>query len=394
MKWLVLLLFGLGGIGGFLVLENKGDLFNSKLDADWVKQPAVIVGANQVQPQESGEPEIEIVNLPPPEVVRGIYITSWVAGTPTLVNNLINFVENSPLNAVVIDIKAEDGLLSYQPLDLKLKDFGSGTNRIRKLPELIKRFNDKGIYVIGRLSAFQDPFLANKKPALAFKNTKTGNLWVDRKGLAWVRSDKEEVWEYLVKIARDAYAQGFDEINIDYIRFPSDGTMAELESGDFIKTKTESIKDFVIYLDQELRQESGIPLSVDLFGLAMSSIDGVGIGQHLEDIVPYVDYISPMIYPSHYASGSFGYTAPAHYPYEIVLRSLTDGLSRLEAINQPAEKIRPWLQDFNIGATYDRTKIEAQIKAVTDAGLNSWIFWDPKNVYTKEAYYHLSTLDN
>ncbi len=318
--------------------------------------------------------------------VRGVYLSSWTAGVRKSVERIATMVDQTELNAVVIDIKDASGRLSYQPLDPTLQAIGVGTNRIADLPALIELLHSRNIYIIGRISVFQDPFFAEKFPDEALKNKITGTTWRDFKGLAYLRPNSQTVWDYTVQIARDAYTQGFDEINLDYVRFPSDGLLFALDRPNQGSVRAEVLGTFFNYIDLKLRQESHIPLSADIFGLTMSSQSDLGIGQILEIIAPHVDYICPMVYPSHFATGSYGIILPATKPYEVVHKSLSDGIKRLEAISIPKEHLRPWLQDFNLGATYTPEMVGAQIQATEDVGLSSWLFWDPKNLYTESAF--------
>lgn len=318
-----------------------------------------------------------------PTELRGIYISGWTAGNTKSMDRVFSTIEKGNLNAVVIDIKDASGRLTYQPLDPWLVEMGVGTNKISNLADLIKRLHDKNIFVIGRLTVFQDPYFARKYPDQAFKDKRTGVIWNDYKGISWLKPDSLFVWDYTVSIAKDAYAQGFDEINLDYVRFPSDGPLSSLDIAENTTLyRSETMQSFFEYMDQRIRNE-GIILSADLFGLTMSATGDIGIGQNLEMIAPYVDYIAPMVYPSHFGIGTYGIESPSHYPYEIIYRSISDGISKLEKIGIPKEKIRPWIQDFNLlGVTYDYEKVHAQIKALNDIGLYSWLVWDPKNTYT------------
>lgn len=321
-----------------------------------------------------------------PEIIRGLYVSSWVAGTSQAISRIINLIDSTSANAIIIDIKDATGRISYMPKDQRLLAIGSGTNRIRDLESLIKKLKEKDIYVIGRISVFQDPFYANIFPDLAYKDTRTGKIWNDNKGLAWLRNDKKEVWEYTVLIAKDAIMQGFDEINLDYVRFPSDGPISYLNKTGMDKSRREVIKDFFEYVDNELRKKNNITISADLFGLTMSSKDDLGIGQVLEDIAPFVDFVSPMVYPSHFAQGSYGIQNPAQNPKEIIFASMSTGIKRIQEIGLDKNILRPWYQDFDLGAVYTKEMVKGQIDTGYDLGLKSWMLWDPQNVYTKSAF--------
>ncbi|MCX6712116.1 MAG: hypothetical protein NT041_00300, partial [Candidatus Vogelbacteria bacterium] len=188
--------------------------------------------------------------------------------------------------------------------------------------------------------------------------------------------------------AKEAYVVGYDELNFDYIRFPSDGEISKMRFPYYDsskKTKSEVIEEFFSYLHGQI-QDIGVPTSADLFGMTTTNTDDLGIGQILEKATPYFDYICPMAYPSSYPAGWHGFKKPASAPYQIVKLSMDGAVKRLNAQGLPAEKIRPWLQDFNLGATYTASMIKAEIKAVNDAGLDSWMMWDASNQYTISAY--------
>jgi len=184
-----------------------------------------------------------------------------------------------------------------------------------------------------------------------------------------------------------SYEVGFDEINFDYIRYPSDGNISDinyrLKEGE---KRADKIEDFFKYLSTEIKRDVDIPISADLFGLTTEGTDDMGIGQVWEKAVPYFDYISPMVYPSHYPAGYAGYSNPSKYPYEVIKRSISSAISRTKIINEDINKIRPWLQDFDMGATYTKEMVEAQKKALYDLGLSSWMYWDPSNKYTPQAF--------
>ena len=369
--------------GIFLLAAVGVVVLHGKLSAQ-VQSEVVIVPVSETVPVSPTVPVIK-THQDIPESVHGIYVSGWVAGTKTSMDRIMALVDSTSINTVVIDIKDATGRLSYQPLDPSLQVLGVGTKRIANLPALIKRLHDKNIYVVGRVAVFQDPYFATVRPESAFKDTRTGTTWHDNKGLAWLRTDDKATWDHTVAIARDAYAQGFDEINLDYVRFPSDGPLAYLDKTGITKSRPETVRDFFIYMDQEIRGESRIPLSADIFGLASSATGDLGIGQILEYIVPHVDYVAPMVYPSHFAKGTYGIADPAAQPYAVLYRSMSDAIKKMNAIQQNPSKLRPWLQDFDLGAVYTAEMVRAQITATNDAGLTSWMLWDPRTVYTKAA---------
>jgi len=321
-----------------------------------------------------------------PHAVKGIYMSSWVAGTAEMRENLINLAEKTEINSMVVDVKDYSGKISFKTKNASLNAFGAEENRIPDINNFIKELHNKNIYVIARISVFQDDYLANKIPALAIKN-KQGNPWKDKSGVSWLYPSNKDVWDYIINIAREAEKAGFDELNFDYIRFPSDGNLNNIKYENLAEEngKQEIIKNFFAYLHTNLK-DVGVPLSADLFGLTLWRQDDMNIGQILENTAPYFDYISPMVYPSHYPNGFNGYKNPAEHPYEIILEGMIKGKERLLAASSTPYKLRPWLQDFNLGANYDSAMIKKEKQAVYDAGLNSWLVWNAANRYTEKAY--------
>lgn len=321
-----------------------------------------------------------------PERVRAIYMSSWVGGERQLRGRLLDFIDRSSINALVLDIKDYSGVIAFDIDDPLIDRYATDGNRIPDIVEFLDELHDHDIYVIGRLTVFQDPLFAQARPDLAFKRVDNGEVWTDDKGLAFLNPREEEVWEYMARIAEASYALGFDEINFDYIRFPSDGNMQNLNYG--LKEgelRTDVMKSFYVFLDERLRSQ-GIPISADLFGMTTSNEDDLSIGQDIEDALPHFDFIAPMVYPSHYPPSFLGYNNPADYPYEVVHYAMSRGKERAIAIGEDPLKLRTWIQDFDLGASYDMSKIIEQIQATYDAGLNSYMVWDPKNRYTQEAY--------
>lgn len=327
----------------------------------------------------------EVKHIKTPESVKAIYMSSWVAGNKKLRDNLIKLVDETELNAIVVDIKDYTGRISFMIDDKKIKEIGSSENRIPDIKEFIGDLHNRGIYVIGRISSFQDSYLVHKKPEYAVRS-KSGNVWVDKKGVSWLDASAKPVWDYLVLIGNESYAVGFDELNFDYIRFPSDGDMTNIvypySEG---KVKSKALEEFFIFLQKEFKTK-GIPISADLFGMTTSNTDDLGIGQILEYALLHFDYVAPMVYPSHYPKNFMGFASPASKPYEVIKYAMGKGVDRaLNATTSPL-KLRPWLQDFSIGGVeYNSDMVRAQIQATYDVGLNSWMLWNASNTYTESA---------
>lgn len=329
---------------------------------------------------------IPVTHIKTPEIVKALYMSGWVAGSENFRDSLVKIVDETELNAVVIDIKDSTGRISFSIDDPLIEKIGSSENRIKNVKALTALLHSKNIYIIGRVSTFQDPYLTKVKPEWAIKKSSDGGIWKDRKGLSFLDPTNKNVHDYVLSIALNSYKLGFDEINFDYIRYPSDGNMKDinynLKDG---KTRADNMEEFFKYLSAGMKKDENIPISADIFGLTTESTNDMGIGQVWEKTIPYFDFVCPMVYPSHYPAGYAGYKNPAIYPYEVINRALASAVVKTKAIGEDINKIRPWLQDFDMGATYTKEMVKAQIKAVNDNGLKSWMLWDPSNKYTPSA---------
>lgn len=371
-------------------------------------------------------PEEKVKHIKTPDAVKSLYMTSWVAGSPSIRSHVIDLIDTTEANAIVIDIKDDTGMISFIPNDPKLLDLGNYENRISDVKEFIEMLHDKGIYVIGRVAVFQDPALTKDWPDQAVQNANTGAVWEDRKGISWMDAGSRKVWDYSISIANEAYSQGFDEINFDYVRFPTDGNLGNMKfpiTGEGIKADT--IEKFFTYLDENIRnKEDRMVISADLFGMTTTAQDDLGIGQVLDKVVPHVDFVGPMVYPSHYPDGFEGFADPNLHVYDVIHIAMTGAKNKLEKKQDSLikeltkrtnaetgevyyieetnkevaskvqkirsdyafSKIRPWLQDFDYGGNYGVKEVRDQMQAAYDTGLKSWMIWDPSNKYTPGAY--------
>lgn len=343
---------------------------------------------NRVSP-----PRPTVLHIQEPDAVKGIYMTAWVAGSRNTAGEfywrdaLAKLIDETELNAIVIDIKDDTGRISYETKTSGVQKFDTGTTRIPDLEAMIQMFHDKDIYVIGRVAIFQDPHLVSVRPDLALKRASDGSIWKDRRGLSWLDASAREVWDYVVAIGEESYQRGFDEIQFDYLRFPTDGDVKNIAYPFFnstTQTKSDVVTAFVSYAHDRFK-EKNIPFSIDVFGQTTTAPDDMGIGQEFARLLLVSDTISPMVYPSHYGAGYAGYQNPNEHVYEILKYALSEAVDRANLASSTPQKIRPWLQDFDYGGTYDAAKVRAQIQATYDAGLDSWLLWDPANKYTHEA---------
>jgi len=326
------------------------------------------------------------------QTIKAIYLTSWSASKNSFIDYLIDIARTTEINAVVIDIKDFSGYVGYDTDVRDVEKYGAEQKRISDIDSLVERLHAEDIYVIARITVFQDPILARARPDLAIHSeAEKDSLWLDNSGLAWIDPAAKESWDYNIAIARDVVSHGFDEVNFDYVRFPSDGDLKDM-SFPFWDEKVPKrliIRQFFKHLREEL---SDVKISIDLFGLSTVSSDDLGVGQVIEHAFEYSDYVCPMIYPSHYSDGFIGFQNPAEYPYEVVKYSLEGALKKLMVYKQSKEtnvQLRPWLQDFDLGADYDAEMVRAQIKAVYDAlghDFNGFMIWSSSNYYTREAF--------
>ncbi len=354
----------------------------------------VLANGSMVLPENNLPPllkETPATHIPVPSEVKALYVTGWVSGIPKLRDPIINIVDTTEANALVIDIKDYSGHLSFKAQNPALQTAGLAENRIPHIRDFINELHAKNIYVIGRIAVFQDSFFIKQNPDVAVLTKSTKEVWKDRKGISWVDPGAQKYWEYISTIGKEAYAQGFDELNFDYIRFPSDGNMKDIYYPASLDTpKADVINSFFQYLHTTFTG-TGVRISADLFGLTTTETTDMGIGQVLEHALVNFDYVAPMVYPSHYAAGTYGYKNPATKPYEIVFYSMKKAVERAQAIGVDPQKLRPWIQDFNLGATYTDEMVRLEIKGVYDAGLSSFMIWDPANKYHEGALERTTT---
>jgi hypothetical protein len=316
-----------------------------------------------------------------PEAVKALYVPGFVAEGEGL-DGVLRLAQETEVNALVVDVK-DAGLTTY-PSDVPLaKEIGATTNRIPDLAEFVQGLKEKGVYPIARLAVFQDDVLAQARPDLAALDATTGEPWLTYQGASWTNPYREEAQRYNVEIAKEAAEAGFEEIQFDYVRFPSDGEMVNLSYGEeTAPTQEDAIAGFLEYAHSEL-QPMGVEVSADVFGLVGMN-DYVGVGQVVSKMAPHLDVLCPMVYPSHYPATAYGYDNPDAYPYEIVDLAMADFGTKARAVN-PEIEIRPWLQDFDYVSEYEPADVEAQIKATNDAGLRGWILWNAGAEYTTEV---------
>ncbi len=315
------------------------------------------------------------------EQKRGIHITSWGAGSRKLRGKLLKNIDKSVINTVIIAIKETDGRV-YIPGVKIANQYGSTLKAIYNPKEMMEDFKSRNIYTIARIVAFKDSFLPEIFPGLGVKNPE-GDLWRDRKGGTWTDPYNKIIWKYNIEIAKRAAKLGFDEIQFDYIRYPSEGTISECRYSKPHSSKSaiKNIANFLKYAKKHLAPHN-VKISAAVFGLTTTAKTDMGIGQDIKVIADNTDFVYPMMYPSHYYSGHYGLENPNAEPYKTINFGLHDALKKL---GKGYYKLRPYLQDFSIGHKYGPHEVRAQILAAKFNSLNSWILWNPANRYSWKA---------
>jgi hypothetical protein len=324
--------------------------------------------------------------------VRGLYITGPTAGSERM-NEIIQLIDDTELNAVVIDVKDDNGNITFS---MEGNDAVTALDAcvpyITDMPELMKTLKEHDIYTIARIPCFKDPTLAAGKPELALCKP-DGSPIVDGKGVAWVNPCKKEVWEYLVGIATSCKEVGFDEVQFDYVRFPVGEDAEAADYGEEVtpENKHTYIEGFLSYASKELHAID-MPVTADLFGTVIGNpIDIEQVGQDYAALSTTADVLCPMIYPSHYGPGNFNLAVPDAAPYETILAALEGSKKELSSVKEEdCAVIRPWLQAFSAPwvqghISYGGDEIRAQIQAVYDAGYEEWILWNAKCNYTSDG---------
>ena len=401
-----------------------------------------------IKEEEKYNPSSNHISVPE-EGVKALYLTSLAAASKNFRERIISVVEQTESNAVVIDIKEVDGYVNFQIGDQEKFPFQK--NIMKDIESFIQELHDKNIYVIGRVVLFKDAAWANKYPDQAvLRKSDPSLLWSDYGGKKYIDPAAKDFWDYLLNISKESYKIGFDEINLDYIRYPSDGNMnntffphssGNIEKYGLTEARVKTLSDFMHYFSTNIKQEfPNIILSADVFGMVTTNKDDLTIGQKLEPFLTHFDYVSPMVYPSHYPSFFLNLQAPDLHPYEVVFYSQSKAQDRLDRLNflkkeiiskrkelgieQDEEKkgkilesivsletelenkigkedldvdqlsfgyLRPWLQDFTCTwckeyVYYGPEQIQDQIKAVSDSGQKGWMMWNPNNSYQVGDY--------
>ncbi|MDO3410908.1 putative glycoside hydrolase [Saccharibacillus sp. CPCC 101409] len=345
---------------------------------------------------DADNPPIKIDPQPDAPKVKGVYVTAYSAGGSRM-TQLLDLLDTTGLNAMVIDIKDDSGYITYKTDNQELLKMGTAQKFIPDIDELMAKLKKHNVYPIARIVVFKDTVLAQNHPELSFTNS-DGSVWKNGGGDAFVNPYSKEVWDYNIAIAKEAAAKGFKEIQFDYVRFAEGfekraDTLKYEKMGD--RSRTEAVSEFVQYARKELAP-LGVRVSVDIFGYAASVPAADGIGQDFTKISENVDVIAPMVYPSHYSTGWFDAKDPDKEPYKTIKGSMVDTFKKLDEIKDESQRpiVRPWIQDFTASwlgsghyTKYGKAEVDAQIKALADMNVDEYLLWNASNRYTENGNY-------
>ena len=324
--------------------------------------------------------------------VRGLYVSAHSVALKGRLDELIELAKKNNINAFIIDVKGDYGELTF-PMSEDIDKYTKSANKspiIKDIEPVIKKLKDNGIYAIARIVSFKDTIYAKENPDKIIVYKDGGKAFTNGDGLVWVSAYDKNLWEYNVTVAKEAAKVGFNEIQFDYVRFPASNggkldKVLNYRNTDNI-TKAEAIQKYLNYAKKEL-DSYNVYISADIYGQVGSSSDDMSLGQFWEAVSSEVDYISPMMYPSHYGKGVYGLAVPDANPYKTIYASTKDSINRNNNIDSPAI-IRPWIQAFTATwvkghINYGPTEIKEQIKALKDLGVEEYILWSPTNKYEK-----------
>jgi hypothetical protein len=307
-----------------------------------------------------------------PEKLTGVYFPPVCLYGRSL-EGIVHYMKAAGLNLAVLHAKDPFGRLFWESNNSLAKDMGSSVSHA-PLEAAIQSLKQKGIWTAVKIDVFQDSFLVKNHPEMGVEDSKTGELWADHKGLHWANPYDQRVWDYTIALCLELAELGVDEIQFDYIRFPSDGDLSTIEYPVKLDhtSPQECIGKFLAYAHSKLKP-SGVMISVDLFGMTAWKTDDFGVGQVLEQITPHVDVICPMFYPSHFPENFLNLKNPAQYPYKIMKSSLEEMKKRT------GKEIRPWIQGF----WYTPDEIDAQLRGISENSIQSWTVWNPSGRYAE-----------
>jgi hypothetical protein len=386
---------GLGLIAGFALasLAACGEPARSATTGASVSAPASasrthdagVAKDSVLHPDTAPTP---VTYVPHPDTLRGLYVNRWAALGSSMWK-LIDIAKRTEINALVIDVKDDRGLVLYRSRVTLAEKIGADSNRPmsqRRLTALFDSLRANNIYPIARIVVAKDPLLAGQRLEWAIKRRADGKPWLDKNGHPWLDPTQPAVWQYAIDLAREAHDIGFSEVQFDYVRFPDDDRMVREASFPLAhgRTRAQVIHDQLGIVRDSLKSD-GMPVTIDVFGLTATDTTDMGIGQRWEMFIDRADVVLPMVYPSHFAPGTYGLGSPNAHPYATIDRALKDVKRRTAGLKNAAAVV-PWYQDFTLGPpAYGAPQVRAQIKAGYDNGFYSWILWNPGSKYHTDA---------
>jgi hypothetical protein len=345
------------------------------------------MGAQFVGTDESAQPVTDLATLAAtpssgprtlPIELRGVHVTMGLASLPGKLDEYLD-LERDGLTALELDVKDENGEVGFRKPKVALAREVDAAKDYYDPVEVAEKAHAVGVYLIGRIVCFEDPMLTSNAPRYAIR-TSSGGVWTTVAGLGWANPYDKRVWDYNVQLGMAAAKAGFDEIQFDYVRFPTDGDLsAAVFPGKTNESKTAVITSFAKYAGDRLKP-LGVRVSADVFGL--SATRNMGIGQRPKKLGQYLDTIYPMVYPSHFGPGEYDLPDPNAQPGRTVGLALRDFDRQLTGLDT---RIVPWLQDFSLGRTYTLADVQDQIEAARDAGAEGYLLWNAAGLYTRGA---------
>lgn len=381
--------FSILGCIGLIFLA--GLVLTGKFPTDFIK--IATKSQKTIQPvQESvylSQPEINYTAYAKPTVAKGIYIPVKKIEN---YEDYIMMAKETGVNSFVIDFKDDTGYLTFPSDNQKLIDKGMVRDNppISNVEQMMARLCEENIYPIARIVAFKDNVVPKLQPELAVHSL-DGTTYTTSGGDTWLDPYNKANWAYLLEVSKEAMRLGFKEVQFDYVRFHESMNEERIIMNSAL-SKSEIITEFIQYICENL-QDEGLKVSADVFGaVILSDIDAEIVGQDFVEMSKYLDYICPMVYPSHYAEGTFGIEYPNLDPYQIIYKTMRYGLNKMENVEGEIKAtIRPWLQDFSLKnlepyLEYGEDEIRKQIQGANDAGIEEWLFWNAAGNYTKEGF--------
>lgn len=365
-----------------LAVACSGDVKKTTVARTSVSAPAPAAGA------VAHDTTPPVAHVPRPDTLRGLYVNRWAALGDRMWK-LVDVAKRTEVNALVIDVKDDRGFVLYASRVPLAREIGADTNRPmsqKRLRAILDTMRANHIYPIARIVVAKDPLLASRKLDWAIKRKSDMQPWLDKNGRPWLDASQRGVWQYAADLAREAYDVGFSEVQLDYVRFPDEDRIIHeavfpLANG---RTRAQTIRDQLGFTHGVLA-DAKIPMTIDVFGLTATDTTDMGIGQKWEMFVDRADVVLPMVYPSHFAPGTYGLANPNAHPYTTIDRAIKDMKRRSAAIPHAALVV-PWYQDFTFGPPhYNAPEVRAQIRAGYDNGVPSWILWNPGSRYHEDA---------